>query len=84
MKAASKILRVNPANRERGQLAVERMGRNQAWLDTGTLHSMLKASLSTKAIERRSGVKIACPEEIAYRLGHIRAEQSAMLAQGSG
>ena len=69
---------------ERGQLTVERMGRGYAWLDTGTHESMLEASLFIQTIERRQGLEIACPEEIAYRLGYIDAEQLAALAHGLG
>ncbi|MCX6545081.1 MAG: glucose-1-phosphate thymidylyltransferase RfbA [Acidobacteria bacterium] len=69
---------------ERGQLTVERMGRGYAWLDTGTHESMLEASLFIQTIERRQGLKIACPEEIAYRLGYIDAEQLATLAHDLG
>jgi glucose-1-phosphate thymidylyltransferase len=69
---------------ERGQLTVERMGRGYAWLDTGTHESMLEASLFIQTIERRQGLKIACPEEIAYRLGYIDAGQLAALADGLG
>jgi glucose-1-phosphate thymidylyltransferase len=69
---------------ERGQLTVERMGRGYAWLDTGTHESMLEASLFIQTIERRQGLKIACPEEIAYRLGYIDAGQLEKLARSLG
>ena len=80
-------LEISDLNRlylERGQLTVERMGRGYAWLDTGTHESMLEASLFIQTIERRQGLKIACPEEIAYRLGYIDAEQLGTLAHGLG
>jgi glucose-1-phosphate thymidylyltransferase len=69
---------------ERGQLSVEKMGRGYAWLDTGTHESMLEASLFIQTIERRQGLKIACPEEIAFNLGLIDAAQLERLAATLG
>jgi glucose-1-phosphate thymidylyltransferase len=68
------ITDVNKAYLELGLLDVEVMGRGMAWLDTGTYGSLLEASLFIETIERRQGLKIACPEEISYRLGYINAE----------
>lgn len=64
-----------------GQLRVEMMGRGYAWLDTGTHDSLLDASQFIATIESRQGLKVACPEEIAYRQGWIDAEQVLRLAQ---
>ena len=69
---------------ERGQLSVQKMGRGYAWLDTGTHESMLEASLFIQTIERRQGLKIACPEEIAFNLGLIDAAQLERLAATLG
>ena len=76
-------LEITDVNREylkRGALAVEVMGRGSAWLDTGTHESLLEAAHFIETIERRQGLKIACPEEIAYRMGYIDAGQLERLA----
>ena len=65
---------------EQGQLTVDIMGRGTAWLDTGTHESLLEASTFIEIIEKRQGLKIACVEEIAYRLGYIDAAQLERLA----
>ena len=69
------ITDVNKAYLERGQLEVVVMGRGMAWLDTGTHESLMDASLYIQAIEKRQGLMVACPEEIAFRSGYITAEQ---------
>lgn len=69
------ITEVNKTYLSRGQLEVVVMGRGMAWLDTGTHESLMDASLYIQAIEKRQGLMVACPEEIAYRSGYISAEQ---------
>jgi glucose-1-phosphate thymidylyltransferase len=69
------ITDVNQAYLKKGQLEVVVMGRGMAWLDTGTHESLMDAALYIQAIEKRQGLMVACPEEIAYRSGYISAEQ---------
>ena len=72
---------VNAEYLRRGQLDVELMGRGYAWLDTGTHESLMQASNFIEIIERRQGLKVACPEEIAFRMGYIGAQQLLTLAE---
>lgn len=65
----------------RNQLNVEIMGRGYAWLDTGTHESLIEASNFIETIEHRQGLKVSCPEEIAYRKGFINAAQLEKLSQ---
>ena len=74
------ITDLNKRYLERGDLSVEVMGRGYAWLDTGTHASLLEASQFIETIESRQGLKIACPEEIAFRNGFIDATQLGRLA----
>ncbi len=74
------ITDINRLYLERERLSVAMMGRGYAWLDTGTHHSLIEASNFIQTIEERQGLKVACPEEIAYRKGFIDAEQVRTLA----
>jgi glucose-1-phosphate thymidylyltransferase len=74
------ITDISDAYLKRGQLQVEIMGRGYTWLDTGTHESLIEASNFIQTIERRQGLKVACPEEIAFRKGFITADQLAQLA----
>ncbi len=78
------ITDVNRAYLALGELAVEVFSRGTAWLDTGTPEALLDAANFVQVIEQRQGLKIACPEEIAYRMGFIDAEALERLADGLG
>jgi glucose-1-phosphate thymidylyltransferase len=75
------ITDINRAYLSQESLRVERLGRGVAWLDTGTHESLLQAATFIEAIESRQGLKVCCPEEIAFRSGYIDAEQLTRLAQ---
>jgi len=75
------ITDVNVAYLEAGDLEIEIFGRGMAWLDTGTHESLYDASSFIETVEKRQGLKIACPEEIAFRMGYIDAEQVRCLAR---
>ena len=75
------ITDVNNHYLQNGQLGVELMGRGMAWLDTGTHESLLEAATFIEVLEKRQGLKVACPEEVAFHMGYIDAEQLQRLAQ---
>ena len=75
------ITDVNKAYLDKGKISVELMGRGFAWLDTGTHESLLEASTFIETIEKRQNLKVACLEEIAYRMGYIDKEKLLALAQ---
>ncbi len=77
-------MEITDVNREylrRGQLEVSVMGRGIAWLDTGTHEALMEAALFIQTLEKRQGLMVACPEEIAYRSGYITAQQLEAIAQ---
>ena len=78
------ITDVNCAYLSRGRLHVEILGRGYAWLDTGAADALLQASLFIQTIEERQGLKVACPEEVAWRMGYIDAEQVLRAATNMG
>jgi glucose-1-phosphate thymidylyltransferase len=78
------ITDVNKAYIERGQAQVELLGRGMAWLDTGTHESLIEASQFVHILEQRQGTRIACIEEIAYRMGFVDQAQLQKLADSYG
>jgi glucose-1-phosphate thymidylyltransferase len=78
------ITDVNRAYLEMGELHVQKLGRGYAWLDTGTHGSLIEAALYVQIIEQRQGLKIGCPEEVAYNMGFIDAEQVLRMAAALG
>ena len=76
------ITDVNKEYLRRGTLCVETLGRGIAWLDTGTHDALVQASTFIQAIEERQGLKVACPEEVAYRMGYISSEDVMRAARG--
>jgi len=75
------ITDINNLYLQQGQLRVEKLGRGYAWLDTGTHKSLLQAANFVQTIEERQGLKVCCPEEIAYRMGYIKEDQLIKLAE---
>jgi glucose-1-phosphate thymidylyltransferase len=78
------ITDVNAAYLKMGDLHVERLGRGYAWLDTGTEESLNEAASFVRALEKRQGYRICCPEEIAYRMGFITRDGLFALAEELG
>jgi len=78
------ITDVNRAYLETGDLRVQKLGRGHAWLDTGTHTSLIEAALYVQIVEQRQGLKIGCPEEVAYNMGFIDAEQVLRMAAALG
>jgi glucose-1-phosphate thymidylyltransferase len=78
------ITDVNRSYLDQGELRVQVLGRGMAWLDTGTQEALLQASNFIQAIEQRQGLKVACPEEVAYKMGFITADDVLRLARAMG
>jgi glucose-1-phosphate thymidylyltransferase len=83
-RAELEITDVNRAYLETGDLRVEKLGRGHAWLDTGTHTSLIEAAVYVQIVEQRQGLKIGCPEEVAYNMGFIDAEQVLRIAASLG
>src|SRR6185369_1627763 len=83
-RGALEITDLNVEYLRQGELHVELLGRGIAWLDTGTHESLLQAAMFIEAIENRQGLKVCCPEEIAYRAGYIDAAQLEVVVQSMG
>ena len=77
-----RVYSVNKIYLEKGLLDVQILGRGTAWLDTGSYDTMLQASQFVEVIQSRQGLKIACPEEIAFKFGYISDQELLLLAQG--
>ena len=75
------ITDINKLYLKQGELTVERLGRGYAWLDTGTHSSLLQAANFIETIEQRQGLKIACLEEVAFRMGYISAQELTKIAE---
>ena len=75
------ITDINKLYMDEGNLVVEKMSRGMTWLDTGTLESLHEASAYIRALEKRQGLKIGCPEEIAWRLGYINDNELNLLSE---
>ncbi|HKY90852.1 MAG TPA: sugar phosphate nucleotidyltransferase, partial [Nevskiaceae bacterium] len=78
------ITDLNSAYLKKGELRVEVMGRGDAWLDTGTHESLIDAGQFVQTLEKRQGLKMSCPEEVAWRQGWIDAAQVRQLAAAQG
>jgi len=75
------ITDINKCYLEQAQLNVKKLGRGSAWLDTGTHDSLLSAASFIETVEQRQGLKVACPEEVAYRMKYITSEEVLKLAE---